>query len=78
MKRIVQREQINTEVDRIRLLQYENLRRCFNALLESALGENYYNEGMDVYICDELSCRDLAKKIGKECSKRYTSIVKQY
>jgi hypothetical protein len=78
MKRIVQREQINAEVDNVRLLQYENLRRCFNALLESALGENYYNEGMDVYICDELSCRDLAKKIGKECSKRYTSIVKQY
>ena len=78
MKRIVQREQINSEVDKIRLLQYENLRRCFNALLESALGENYYNEGMDIYICDELSCRDLAKKIGKECSRRYTSIVKQY
>jgi hypothetical protein len=78
MKRIVQREQINAEVDKVRLLQYENLRRCFNALLESALGENYYNEGMDVYICDELSCRDLAKKIGKECSKRYTSIVKRY
>jgi hypothetical protein len=78
MKRIVQREQINAEVDNVRLLQYENLRRCFNALLESALGENYYNEGMDVYICDELSCRDLAKKIGKECSKRYTSIVKRY
>lgn len=78
MKRIVRREQINAEVDKVRLLQYENLRRCFNALLESALGENYYNEGMDVYICDKLSCRDLAKKIGKECSKRYTSIVKQY
>lgn len=78
MKRIVHHEQINSEVDKIRLLQYENLRRCFNALLESALGENYYNEGMDIYICDELSCRDLAKKIGKECSRRYTSIVKQY
>jgi hypothetical protein len=78
MDKTVQREQINAEVNKITLLQYENLRRCFNALLESALGENYYNEGMDVYICDELSCRDLAKRIGKECSRRYTSIVKQY
>jgi hypothetical protein len=78
MDKTVQREQINAEVNKITLLQYENLRRCFNALLESALGENYYNEGMDVYICDELSCRDLAKRIGEECSRRYTSIVKQY
>jgi hypothetical protein len=77
MKRTIQREQVDAEANRIRLLQYENLRKCFNALLESALGENYYNEGVDVYVCDNFSCRDLAKKIGKECYRQYNSIIKQ-
>jgi len=65
------------EVKNIQILQYDNLRNCFNALLESAFGEDYYNMGMDVYSCDYLSCEDLAKKLGKEYYRRYKLLAKQ-
>lgn len=45
------------------LLQYSNLRKHFSQLISDILGPNYYNEGMDVYHCDELTCRDLKSKI---------------
>ena len=51
------------ERDRIRLLQYENLRKHFMQLVHDVLGEHYYNEGMDVYTCDKLCCRDLKRKL---------------
>lgn len=40
-------------------LQYKNLRKHFNSLVDHVLGKGYYNEGSDVYSCDELTCRDL-------------------
>ena len=50
------------EEDRIKILQYENLRFHFNKMIKAILGENYYNLGMDVYTCDELTCEDIIKK----------------
>lgn len=47
----------------ISLLQYKLLRENFQKLINDVLGPNYYNEGMDVYTCDEFSCRDLKNKL---------------
>lgn len=49
--------------ERIALLQYENLRKHFRQLTIDVLGENYYNDGMDVYTCDELTCQDIKAKL---------------
>lgn len=57
-------ELINQDVA-IQLLQYQNLRKNFNKLVECVLGEDYYNMGMDVYTCDELTCEDIAKACKK-------------
>ena len=51
------------EENRIRVLQYDSLRRCFYKLVEDVLGKDYYNMGMDVYQCDKLSCEDIAFKL---------------
>jgi predicted HTH domain antitoxin len=50
------------ERQRIPMLQYANLRVCFNQLIEEVLGKEYYNMGMDVYTCDRLTCEDIASK----------------
>lgn len=50
----------------VRLWQYENLRKHFTELVKEVLGEGYYNEGMDVYTCDEFTCRDLKAKLKKK------------
>ena len=47
----------------VSIKQYENLRNHFNKLIETVLGQHYYNMGMDVYSCDELACEDLAKEL---------------
>jgi hypothetical protein len=49
----------------IQLLQYANLRKHFSQLINDVLGPNYYNEGMDVYTCDEFTCRDLKDRMKK-------------
>ncbi|GFN32482.1 Lar family restriction alleviation protein [Paenibacillus xylaniclasticus] len=49
--------------DRISLLQYDNLRKHFKQLVDDILGRDYYNEGMDVYTCDEYCCRDIKLKL---------------
>lgn len=46
--------------------QYSQLRKCFNEHVERVLGKEYYNEGMDVYTCDRLACRDIERKIGSK------------
>lgn len=56
----------NKRADGIALLQYENLRKHFNELVNDVLGSNYYNEGMDVYSADEFSCRDLKAKLKRK------------
>lgn len=51
--------------NRIKLLQYDNLRKHFKSLVDDVLGKDYYNEAMDVYKADEYCCRDLKKKLKK-------------
>lgn len=53
----------------IMLLQYENLRKHFNKLVDDVLGVGYYNEGLDVYSCDEFTCRDLKTSFKKRWYK---------
>ena len=48
--------------NRVRVLQYENLRECFQKMIGDILGKDYYNMGMDVYDCDRLSCEDVTAK----------------
>jgi hypothetical protein len=51
------------DIDKIRLLQYENLRKYFNEnLVDPILGKGYYNYGMDVYSCDEIITEDIKAK----------------
>lgn len=47
------------------LEQYKNLRKHFTKMYEEILGEDYYNEGMDVYHCDEFICRDIITKVNE-------------
>jgi hypothetical protein len=56
----------NNQRDRISMLQYANLRTHFQKLIKEVLGLDYYNEGMDVYMCDEFSCRDIKQKLKKK------------
>lgn len=55
---------VQDNTTRIRLLQYESLRKNFKALTESVLGKDYYNLGMDVYTSDAIACEDIALKAG--------------
>lgn len=47
------------DLDRIRLLQYENLRHNFQITIDDILGKDYYNMSADVYTCDKFCCEDL-------------------
>lgn len=48
------------------MMQYDNLRKHFRQLVNDVLGENYYNEGMDVYTCDEYCCQDLKARMKRK------------
>jgi hypothetical protein len=48
--------------NRVKLLQYESLRKHFNKLITNVLGANYYNMAMDVYEADRICCEDIAFK----------------
>lgn len=43
----------------IEKMQYNNLREGFQLLVDTILGEDYYNTGMDLYTCDLLCCLDI-------------------
>ena len=60
--------------NRIALLQYESLRKNFTVLTNNTLGKDYFNMGMDVYICDELTCEAIAKKANKTGLQRLLGI----
>ena len=51
--------------NRVALLQYESLRVNFNKMVDNVLGKSYYNEGHDVYQCDELTCIAIEKTVNK-------------
>ena len=55
------------------LEQYKNLRKHFTKMYEEILGEDYYNEGMDVYTCDEFICRDIIAKANESWFNRLFS-----
>lgn len=46
---------------KVKLAQYDNLRKHFDNLVADILGENYFNMGMDVYECDRLCCEDIIR-----------------
>ena len=48
-------------MDKIQKMQYHDLRENFNEVVKIILGENYYNEGADVYTGDAISCRDIVR-----------------
>lgn len=56
------KEEEQREIDRINLLQYQNLREQFRRLINEVLGEGYYNMGMCNYSCDRFTVDDLIYK----------------
>ena len=58
------------EDNRVRLLQYDNLRKCFSELCDLILGRKYYNEAMDVYRADEFCCRDIWDNVKPMLSRK--------
>ncbi len=50
------------EENRVKLLQYESLRKHFNKMVDDVLGDDYYNMAMDVYEADRLCCEDVTWK----------------
>ena len=58
------------EDNRVRLLQYDNLRKCFSELCDLILGRKYYNEAMDAYRADEFCCRDIWDKVKPMLSRK--------
>lgn len=58
------------EDNRIALLQYENLRKNFQQMVDDVLGEGYYNMEMDVYDCDAVCCEDITKKANQSIIDR--------
>ena len=48
--------------NRVKLLQYDSLRKHFNDMVTKVLGETYYNMAMDVYECDRICCEDIVNK----------------
>jgi len=66
----IDRLKVERDAVRIPMLQYKNLRRCFNTLVSLVLGDDYYNLAMDVYACDEECCRDIAAR----CKKQWRGI----
>lgn len=49
--------------NRVKILQYDSLRKNFHKMVNTVLGSGYYNMGMDVYECDRLSCEDITIRV---------------
>jgi hypothetical protein len=50
------------EENKVKLLQYENLRKHFHQMVTDVLGKDYYNMAMDVYDADRICCEDITQK----------------
>lgn len=48
--------------NRVKLLQYDSLRKNFHKMVDDVLGKDYYNMAMDVYDCDKECCEDITRK----------------
>lgn len=57
-------EQLKQQIEELTRYQlvYKNLRYYFNLVVDSVLGKDYYNMGMDTYTCDKLTCEDLIRQ----------------
>ena len=62
MVKLVGYEFIPKTRDMITRLQYDNLRNNFSKIIDNVLGFNYYNYGMDVYTCDDISTEHIINK----------------
>ncbi len=59
--------------NRVRLLQYESLRKHFKELVCNVLGTDYYNMGADVYEADRMCCEDITYKAKGFWSKLFNT-----
>ena len=59
--------------NRVRILQYNSLRKYFHEMVTNILGEDYYNYEMDVYQSDRQCCKDITRKTKKGFLKRLFS-----
>ena len=65
--------------NRISILQYESLRKNFQKMVNTILGENYYNMAMDTYESDKECCEDIIRKLKKPSRiHRYLQQFKDY
>lgn len=48
--------------NRVRLFQYDSLRKNFQKMVSTVLGDDYYNMGTDVYECDRICCEHITLK----------------
>jgi hypothetical protein len=58
------------EENRVRVLQYDSLRKYFQKMVDDVLGSGYYNMGMDVYECDRVCCEDVTRKAKRTAFQR--------
>jgi len=58
------------EENRVRLLQYENLRKHFRLMVNDVLGNGYYNMAMDVYEADRICCKDIVRMANRSAIER--------
>lgn len=57
----------NKDIDNIKhtIDQYNCLRHFFNLLIKDILGDNYYNNGLDMYEYDKFAYNDLKNSYNK-------------
>lgn len=48
--------------NRVKLLQYDSLRKNFHKMVDDVMGKDYYNMANDVYDCDRICCEDITQK----------------
>jgi hypothetical protein len=70
MSDLIIKTQDELHLDRIRMLQYDNLRKFFGLFIDVMLGDDYYNMANDVYNCDIFCFEDLINKYGNRKQKK--------
>ena len=71
-KMILEIKELKKEISILKImeLQYENLRECFNHIVNEVLGQDYYNIGLDVYTCDKITSEDIIKILKKRRTRK--------
>ncbi len=60
---------------RVSILQYNNLRKHFNKMINDILGPDYYNIEMDVYQSDIACCEDTIRYSQISCLDKFKSFI---